>query len=182
MPLELGTTSYSLSQSETQSKTSDISRPAEYDGVFPPPKASSVDLERVVSRLNTVKELQRQLSKGSVKEAKEDPVVPLVGYRVLDSGLSLLQRILAICLAFLNCPLVGQNSLKDFSATGEHDISSEAVLSASSLLHRQRTSLMCVCGRPTLYQPHIKLYITDLHSPQLAFERNISSMDSAPLD
>lgn len=73
-------------------------------------------------RLNSVKELQKQLLRTRGRSTSHRSAASTKTLKPLQGSLCVLQYVLSICLAALNYPLAGHNSLKDVSATGKEDV------------------------------------------------------------
>lgn len=114
-PLELGTTTYSLIESDSIDIRGTSIEPCNLTGVFAEPHARSIDLEAVITHLNTVKVLQRCLAGNRNRNTSHQPNRPIRSYQSVRDTL---QYPISTWLFILNYRLVGRNSLRDVSATG----------------------------------------------------------------
>jgi hypothetical protein len=115
-PLALDTTFYRLLDPDDVSQSTSALPSKPIQQVFPPPDLPAIDLEKVLQRLNIVKEIQRQIGRNSDR-AKQQPV-----NRDAAQLWTYTSRFLLACLGgvldLLNAKVVGRNSFKDISATG----------------------------------------------------------------
>lgn len=88
-------------------------------GVFFEPSLPSLDLEAILARLNTVSTLQRYLRRQKAEVQKASITGSSRTSRIANTLGGCINYTLSTCIFLLNCPLLGRNSLKDVSATGE---------------------------------------------------------------